>query len=99
MSRNPSEGEVEPPPVGTQKLPKVFYSQVTCSTCKKNGHNKKTGARRNQQTPMNGQDGLQQQPPMNHEEGIQHQPNVAEPSAHDVQPSSQPPPEPSQSSQ
>ncbi|XP_062012457.1 uncharacterized protein LOC133729001 [Rosa rugosa] len=41
-------GEVAPPP-GTTKLPKLYYSQVTCTICKKKGHNMRTCKSRNQE--------------------------------------------------
>ncbi|XP_062005900.1 uncharacterized protein LOC133723086 [Rosa rugosa] len=47
QSRNKEAGEVAPPP-GTQKLPKVYYSQVTCGICKKKGHNRRTCKQMNQ---------------------------------------------------
>ncbi|XP_062021132.1 uncharacterized protein LOC133737627 [Rosa rugosa] len=45
MSRNKEPGE-DPPPAGTTKLPKSYYSQITCTLCKVKGHNRRTCARR-----------------------------------------------------
>ncbi|XP_040368975.1 uncharacterized protein LOC121051088 [Rosa chinensis] len=42
-------GEVAPPP-GLTKLPKVYYSQVTCGICKQKGHNKRTCKKINEVT-------------------------------------------------
>ncbi|XP_061996585.1 uncharacterized protein LOC133714478 [Rosa rugosa] len=42
------EGEL-PPPAGATKLPKSYYSKVTCSKCKKKGHNTRTCGKRNDQ--------------------------------------------------
>ncbi|KAL6184128.1 hypothetical protein ACLB2K_045532 [Fragaria x ananassa] len=36
------------PPLGTEKLPRSFYSRVSCGTCNQRGHNARSCARRNQ---------------------------------------------------
>ncbi|XP_062005776.1 uncharacterized protein LOC133722949 [Rosa rugosa] len=46
-ARTKEPGEVVPPP-GLTKLPKVYYSQVSCGICKQKGHNKRTCLNRNQ---------------------------------------------------
>ncbi|XP_024171535.1 uncharacterized protein LOC112177478 [Rosa chinensis] len=48
LSRNKEPSEL-PPPAGATKLPKSYYSKVTCSKCKKKGHNTRTCGKRNGQ--------------------------------------------------
>ncbi|PRQ32332.1 putative transcription factor interactor and regulator CCHC(Zn) family [Rosa chinensis] len=48
LLRNKEPGEQAPPP-GTTKLSRSYHQSITCSVCKKDGHNKRTCSRRQQQ--------------------------------------------------
>ncbi|XP_024190525.1 uncharacterized protein LOC112194529 [Rosa chinensis] len=47
LSRNKEPSEQAPPP-GTTKLSRSYYKSISCSICKKKGHNKRTCSRRQQ---------------------------------------------------
>ncbi|KAL6189282.1 hypothetical protein ACLB2K_040671 [Fragaria x ananassa] len=57
------------PPSGTEKLPRSFYSRVSCGTCNQKGHNARSCARRNKVNENVGmeQENVQEQvPQQNH---------------------------------
>ncbi|XP_061993448.1 uncharacterized protein LOC133711328 [Rosa rugosa] len=51
-SKRTKEPGEEPLLAGVERLPKSYYSQITCGTCHQKGHNKRTCQRRNQVTTL-----------------------------------------------